>query len=257
MPETRGRFTGQTASLAPLESFLRGTAPLEWTRVSFVSDDPAKGLGKAPSGARISDRLAAELGEATTEVQLVTPYFVPSAAGTDSLVRLARRGVKVSVLTNSLAATNVSSVHSGYAKWRRALLQAGVALYEVKPGPGIGRSRRSLFDSSASSLHAKVFALDRSQVFIGSMNFDPRSVRHNTECGLVIDSEATARAIAAFFETRIREVAYEVRLDEQDRLVWHDWRDGRLVLHRREPEAGLLQRFGVAILRWLPLDSLL
>ncbi len=108
-----------------------------------------------------------------------------------ALVAAAQRGVNVRVVTNSLASTDVAAVHAGYKKSRRDLLQGGVELYEMKPALAGDQSKRLSFTgSSAASLHAKLFVLDGSQVFIGSMNLGPRSVQINTEIGLFpIDSQ--------------------------------------------------------------------
>jgi cardiolipin synthase C len=110
-------------------------------------------------------------------MELVSAYFVPGAAGTDAFAALAERGVNVTVLTNALEATDVADVHAGYAKRRKALLEAGIALYELRRlSPDTGENTRagmvgSFFGRSASGLHAKTFAVDRSRVFIGSLNF--------------------------------------------------------------------------------------
>src|SRR5690606_37139333 len=111
---------------------------------------------------------------------------------------------------------------AGYAKRRKALLDAGVALYERNRLP-TDRGRNPAagpFGSSASSLHAKTFAFDGARVFIGSFNFDPRSARLNTELGFVIESPVLAKAIEDAFDDRIPDVAYEVRLSDDDEIHW-------------------------------------
>lgn len=126
--------------------------PFEWARARLLVDDPAKGLGKARPDRQALQRLGGLLLEpARRELVLVSPYFVPGRAGTASLAATARRGVQVRVLTNALESTDVAAVHSGYAKRRRALLRAGVELWElrrdardVRIGPrGAGRTRRA------------------------------------------------------------------------------------------------------------------
>lgn len=105
---------------------------LEWSPTRMVSDDPAKGLGRAPEEAMLWHRLKASFEAPMRELRLVSPYFVPGRAGVEALTALARQGVKVTVLTNALEATDVAAVHAGYAKRRAALLAAGVALFELK-----------------------------------------------------------------------------------------------------------------------------
>jgi putative cardiolipin synthase len=134
-----------------------------------------------------------------SELLIVSPYFVPGDAGVAWLRGVAARGIRVTVLTNSLAATDVGAVHAGYSKYREALLDAGVRLYEFKPGAiaygGAGGKNRKTSGSSAS-LHAKTFVFDRRAVFIGSLNLDPRSTQLNTEIGVVCESEPLAHLLA-------------------------------------------------------------
>src|SRR5690606_39299382 len=80
--------------------------------------------------------LSEALDSPSENVELVSPYFVPAEQGTGTFVSLAQRGVRVRVLTNSLSATDVAVVHSGYAKRRKTLLRAGVVLYEMQRMPG-------------------------------------------------------------------------------------------------------------------------
>ena len=121
------------------------------------------------------------------------------------------RGVDVEVLTNSLAATDVLAVHSGYASHRKPLLQAGVVLYELKPGGT--RDSSSLFGSSGASLHTKAFSVDGDTGFIGSFNMDPRSVSLNTEMGVLFRDADTAAALERVYRDRTdARHSYRVRL---------------------------------------------
>ena len=231
----------------------------EWAVTRMVSDDPAKGLGRAGAGTLIFDKLRQAMGNPVSELNLVSPYFVPTDAGVDAFVAMARRGVKIRVLTNALEATDVAAVHSGYAKHRQSLLEAGVSLFELRRmGPAsAARSDVGLAGSSASSLHSKTFAVDRSRVFIGSINFDPRSARLNTEMGFVIDSPALAGHISTAFDQRIPAEAYEVRLSPERKLYWLERRGSTVVRHDVEPGTSLVQRAGVWLMSLLPIDWLL
>jgi putative cardiolipin synthase len=257
------RYMRSLADSAFVQRLLAGQLPLEWTRVRLVSDDPAKGLGLAPPEALVWQRLRRVLGEATREVQLVTPYFVPTAAGVDALAGLSAQGVQVSVLTNSLEATDVLAVHAGYAKWRVPLLKAGIGLYEMKRG-GMA-PERALRGSSASSLHAKVFAVDGARLFVGSFNFDPRSANLNTEMGLAIDSAALAQEMREASSRQVPALAYEVRLDERGQLQWLEREQlghkpgsvAQPAVHAREPGASRWQRLGVWFIAKLPVEWLL
>lgn len=238
---------------------LQGALAFEWAPTRMVSDDPAKGLGRAAAEALLPYQLNEIIGAPRSDVELVSPYFVPTQAGVQALAALAARGVRVRVLTNSLDATDVAAVHSGYAKHRKALLEAGVVLYEMRRlNPELEKRKRSgPFGSSGSSLHAKTFAVDRQRVFVGSFNFDPRSANLNTELGFVIDSPALAGQIDDTFNGRIARHAYEVRLTAEGRLYWTEQVGEQRVRHDREPDTSVWQRLGVGLLALLPIDWLL
>jgi cardiolipin synthase C len=235
-----------------------GTLELDWARAQVLADDPAKVLNPAErTELHMLPRLHAVLGAARRQLLLVSPYFVPTEAGTRELVAVAARGVDVRVLTNSLAATDVAPVHAGYARYREALLHGGVRLYELKPtadeSPARGEPRHR---GSSASLHAKTFGIDGARAFIGSFNFDPRSARLNTEMGVLIESADLAGRLARAFEADIPRLAYEVRLAPDGRsLQWIDG-DGGATLDD-EPGVGAGKRAWVWFLSLLPIEWLL
>lgn len=233
--------------------------PLEWSKTELVSDDPAKVLGNAPQDSRMVVDLGKLLGEPKRQVDLVSPYFVPSKRAAQGLVDIAHNGAKVRVLTNSLEATDVAAVHAGYAKWRHELLRAGVSLYELRRqwGPELPDSGRGRFGSSASSLHAKTFGVDGRSVFVGSFNLDRRSIDLNTEMGFVIDSPALAQRLGRTLDETIPGSAYEVRLDSDGKLYWLEHTDGKTVRYDQEPGTTVWKRAGVKVLSVLPIDWLL
>ena len=243
-----------------VEAIDRKTLEFEWARTHLVSDDPAKGLGQAPEEKLIGARLLDKLGQPKRELELVSAYFVPTEIGVEALGGLARQGVLVQVLTNSLAATDVPAVHAGYGKRRRALLEAGVALYEMKRSPTAVRSSpndRGPLGSSASSLHAKTFSLDRQKIFIGSFNFDPRSHHFNTEMGFVIDSPQLAGKIFELFSNELAPYAYKLRLTSGGALQWIEESGQSEVVHDTEPDTSWWRRLSVRLLSWLPIEHLL
>lgn len=246
------------AGLPYVRQALAGQLPFEWAKTLMVSDDPAKGLGRAADNQLLWLRLQQILQAPERELELVSAYFVPGANGTEYFSALARQGVQVTILTNSLAATDVPAVHAGYAKRRKPMLEAGVVLFEMDAGfsPPPAEPHGPIGSSSAS-LHAKTFSVDRSRVFIGSFNFDPRSARLNTEMGFVIDSPAMARAIADAFAGSIPARAYSVRLSDAGALQWVEQRDGKEIVHDEEPGAGLWLRAFVGVLSVLPIEWLL
>jgi len=245
-----------------IRELIEGRLALEWAVSRMVSDDPAKALGLTAADELLPWKLRKIIGEPTADVALVSPYFVPTAAGVDAFSALARKEVKIRVLTNSLEATDVAvaAVHAGYAKRRKPLLEAGITLYESRREASRSERNKSagLTGSSASSLHAKTFAVDHARVFVGSFNFDPRSAKLNTELGFVIESSALAQQIDATFESRIPANAYEVRLSETGQLSWIEHRaEGALVNHDTEPGTTYWQRTGVWLISLLPIEWLL
>ncbi len=236
-----------------VRQLLARNLPLDWAPARVIQDDPAKVLNPPErTELHMLPLLEAALGEARRELDLVSPYFVPTKEGTAALNAFAARGVRVRVLTNSLAATDVAPVHAGYAKYREELLRGGVRLYELKPTITTKTDRGGVGGSSDASLHAKTFAVDRSRIFVGSFNFDPRSARLNTEMGVVVESPTLAAQLSGALDTLLPLDAYEVLLVEE-RLQWIDGG----TRHTSEPGAGLLRRLWIDFLSLLPIEWLL
>ena len=233
---------------------------LEWSSVQMVSDDPAKGLAKAKRSGLLVDQLHRVLGTPQRSVSLVSPYFVPTASGAEALARLSRSGVAVRVMTNAYEATDVPLVHAGYAKYRKALLQSGVALYEMQrlaPPNKDQRPRLNPLGSSGSSLHAKTFAVDGERAFVGSFNFDPRSALLNTELGFVIDSPNLARQIEQAFDTEVPQRSYTLQLSDAGEIEWHTTGTTPPAVLATEPGSSWWSRAGMVFLSWLPIEWLL
>ena len=247
----------QAVRATPLvQMLLSGSLPLEWAAARVVQDDPAKVL-RPPEKTELHllPRLEKAMGKPLRELDLVSPYFVPTKDGAAALTALAESGVRVRVLTNSLAATDVSPVHAGYAKYREELLRAGVRLFELKPNVEDVKTKdkgRGAGNSDAS-LHAKTFGVDRSRIFVGSFNFDPRSARLNTEMGIVVESQTLASRLSEALDRDMANVAYEVRLSSDGSLEWVE----RDVRHTSEPGAGVLKRLWIGFLSILPIEWLL
>ncbi|MDO4904014.1 MAG: phospholipase D family protein [Lautropia sp.] len=232
------------------------TMSFEWAATRLLSDNPDKGLGTESLDQLLIGRLDDWMGRAQRHLTIVSPYFVPTSIGADSLMRLARRGVEVTVVTNALSATDVTVVHSGYVKYRKPLLKAGVKLFELKPDATIVvRRRERLSGSSSASLHAKTIEVDGKQLFVGSFNMDPRSIALNTEMGILIDSPALARQLhQSLGSDRID--AYELSLDGS-RIRWSTIENGREVIYTEEPNTTWWKRFGVGFMSLLPIEWLL
>lgn len=239
-----------------LPSLRAGSADIEWTDAVLVSDDPAKGMGEVPREKLMAAQLARSVGEIETQFDGVSPYFVPGRTGTDLFAALEARGVQTRMLTNSLEATDVLPVHAGYAKRRRALLEGGTELFELKREAALDDPREKLgpLGSSGASLHAKTFAVDGARIFIGSYNFDPRSTHLNTEMGLLIDSAAMAGRMHAAFDDKMGGRAWQVTR-EDGHLAWTDPRSGTRT--KDEPGTSAVKRIALKVIGWLPVEWLL
>jgi putative cardiolipin synthase len=239
---------------------LAGKLPFEWTRALLLCDDPAKTLNaKEDKGALLLTQMFQDVGHPAVSFDLISPYLVPGEKGTAVFTELAGRGVKVRILTNSLMATDVSSVHAGYSKRRGDLLDGGVRLFELEPS-AIDETRgamRSASRKSSASLHAKTFAVDRTRIFVGSFNFDQRSAHLNTEMGLLIDSPTLAGQLSAHFDDGFPGTAYEVRRGPGGGLEWTDRTSSGERRFTTEPGASFLKRAWVRFLSILPIEWLL
>ena len=164
------------------------------------------------------------LGRAEKELLVTNAYIIPGERGIDLVQKLTDRGVKVRILTNSLASQDVTAVVSQYEGWRDDFINAGAELYEVRVDTAI----KSVVEvppvkAEFVALHTKAVVVDRRYVFIGSMNLDPRSRNTNTEAGAFVDSPALASDVAALMERDMApENAWRVLLDESGDLYWVD-----------------------------------
>jgi putative cardiolipin synthase len=237
-----------------------GTLELIWAPTHVVADRPEKIVARGEGLKRtlLSEQIDDYFDEASSELIIVSPYFVPQDSGVVFLSDAVKRGVKTRVLTNSLAANDVLAVHGAYKGYRKPMLEAGVELHEIKRSGDFHRRvhRRGLFGSSSASLHSKTFVFDRRYVFIGSLNLDPRSVDLNTEIGLVVDSVELGEEWAASFERAVDpEISWRVELDEDGDLVWKGSDGGQPREFHEDPQTSWWQRFTSGVLGLLPIEG--
>lgn len=251
------RYRQAKQELGDLNQVLQDRALWHWVPTRFFVDPASKGLGEYEQEELILHHIGQTLGEPKHSLDVVSPYFVPTDAGTDYFVNLRRQGITVRILTNSMVATDVLAVHSGYAKHRKRLVDNGVLLYEMKPDMGNpDHAPTGFLGSSGSSLHAKTFSADMERVFIGSFNFDPRSAKLNTEMGIVADDKQLAQDLDNIFKAEVPKSAWQVvKNRDSGKIEWHDQTTGK-VLHQ-EPMSTWYQRLAVTALGWLPIDWLL
>jgi cardiolipin synthase C len=166
----------------------------------------------------------------------------------------------VRVLTNSLEATDIALVHSGYARRRVELLSGGVELFEQMRFPdttAAGHHGADSAGSGGSSLHAKTFAVEAERVFVGSLNFDQRSANLNTELGLVIESSELANRIEAIFRSVVPQLACSVHLNEKGTVYWIKRNGDALIRYDKEPNSTWMDRCGIWFFSILPIEWLL
>ncbi|MGE5667188.1 MAG: phospholipase D family protein [Betaproteobacteria bacterium] len=258
-------YARRIATGEPLAGMLTGRLPLVWAPAEVVCDSPYK--GRIEHGELVGSLMHRAVADAARAVQsellIITPFFVPGPAGMRLLADLRKRGVRIRVLTNSLESTPELIAQSGYMHYRRPLLEDGIELSEVRARLGNARgSGETRADARYGNyaLHAKLLVFDRKRLYVGSMNFDERSRRLNTEIGLIIDSPELAREAAARFESIASPAnSYQLALRAEPagdlpRLVWRTVEHGKPVEYETEPAASAWQRMKVDLLSLLPLD---
>ncbi|MGD0827241.1 MAG: phospholipase D family protein [Desulfobaccales bacterium] len=235
-----------------------GYVPYVWAKGEVLIDDPLKVIRPEPPNSITGQKLKTIMDQAQSEVLIISAYFIPGKRGIQFFKQLRERGITVKILTNSLASTDVPIAEGGYAHYRKALLEMGVGLYELKPNPDRYRfwERIGLGSSSRGTLHAKTVIIDRKVVFVGSFNLDPRSERLNTEDGIVVRSaELGAQATRLFDQGISPSNSYRLAIlgespvsEEWHGLVWITEENGREVHYYHDPMTDFWRRFEVRFL---------
>jgi putative cardiolipin synthase len=239
-----------------LQDLIAGRQPLFAAPARVLADKPDKLIHKIDKAHML---LAKDLREvvlsAKTEVIFISPYYVPGNDGVQFIRDLVAKGVRVVIVTNSLASNNHIPVHSAYARYRKAVIRAGAELYEAR-----ANAARELPGSEDSpdvlTLHTKVFYIDRSQLFVGSLNLDPRSIEINAEMGLLIDSVAMIGSLAQGADERLATLTYQVRENDKGQLEWHGRINNRDVIKTKEPLTSWWLRFKAWFMKIAPESQL-
>ena len=249
----QSRYAEELRRSEAVQRMFSGDWPLAWSSdYRFVSDDPAKVLGKQSGlgGSQVLEFLWPVMKSARSELSVISPYFVPGKAGTEAFVSIDRGGADVGILTNSLAANDVAMVYGAYSRSRKPLLEGGVKLWELKPAPGT-KVQSSMFGSSGASLHTKALTTDGHGTFVGSYNLDPRSTSLNCEQGVYVGSDEIAATMQQIFHTDTSPAqAWSVTLEDGE-LRWSDGTN----TYDSSPDASLGRRFQAGMARVLALDS--
>ena len=255
--DARGRdarkYLDRVAASQLIRDYYQDAIAPHWTsRIEVVADPPLKWGGGDRSQWLVA-RLAPMISAAHSKALVISPYFIPGEDGTARLAELTRRGVQVGVVTNSLAATDVHAVHSGYAKYRPRLLEHGVRLYELRPyamTAGRSRARRE-----GASLHTKAFLLDDMRGFVGSFNVDPRSKDLNTEMGVLFDDAVLAAQLRTeYLRLTAPSLSYVPYRTGNGQLRWLDATTTPPVVMTHEPDVGPWPRALVRLVGWLPVE---
>lgn len=247
------RYLKRLEASRRLQDYARQRLAPFWTdRLHLYSDPPLKGRDEAV-GDWLVGRIVRDIAGAKREALLISPYFVPGEDGAQALLRLAREGAAVGVITNSLAANDVPAVYGGYRRYRSDLLRNGVHVYELR-AQGVADS--SLFGSSGASLHTKAYVIDDRRGFIGSFNMDARSAYLNTEMGVMFDDPALARALREeYLRLAGPQLSYRVSLDANGDTRWLDRAHAPPRLLDVEPDTTRWQRVSARVVSWLPIES--
>lgn len=186
------------------------------------------------------------------QLTIISAYFIPSKALIASLQALIANGVRIQVLTNSLASIDVTPAFTGYERYRHQLLKMGVELFEFRAEPEHHTSySTSTVNVDYISLHAKSIIYDDNSVYVGSLNLDPRSENLNTEIGLFVKNAELAKSVHRVFMDDLSEGKYwQVKYNEQAQLIWQ-CADEIITI---QPARSLWQRITKSIYSLLPIQ---
>jgi putative cardiolipin synthase len=220
-----------------------------------VSDRPDKLKVPVRKGERIlAKALFERIKNAQYDVILLTPYFVPEDYGARLFSDLAKRGVRVRIVTNSLGSTNHAYVHAGYRRHRLPLLNAGVELYEIRSDSLQVLGLVSPEDKTSVVMHTKLAVIDGRQIYVGSLNLDPRSIKQNSEFGLFIDSRPLAIQLQNTLNQGLRNYTYRLSQTPKGALIWNYDTADTVSITTKEPGATIWKKFLVGLTELLGVE---
>jgi putative cardiolipin synthase len=222
-----------------------------WAPSVMLADKPSKIAADADATEESQDTtvdgLLQLMSQANSNLLIVSPYFVPGDRMMKEFAELRQRGIRVRVLTNSLASNDAPAAHVGYARYRKALLDMGIELYEMRAeqegsfssfGSSAlsGGSTGGSTSGSRASLHSKVVVIDDRLLVVGSMNLDLRSQLQNSEIAIIIRNRAISAEATRLIEPTLSTGAYHVELDN-GQMVWRAPQGSQLKDSMVEPDA--------------------
>ena len=219
----------------------------------------------AAGGDTVVEGLLQLIGQARADLIIISPYFVPGKDMLQAFSTARARGVRIRVLTNSLASNDAPVAHVGYARHREELLKMGIELYELRSeqasfgnvfGGSSGGGSTGISGESRAMLHSKVLVMDGRLLVVGSMNLDLRSQLQNTEIALLIRSTELSRAASEQIERGMHERSWHVELVDGS-LLWRAPEGSGLKDTTTEPDAGAMLRLLLRLFGPLAPDQLL
>jgi len=220
--------------------FTAGRIAMEFAVAAVLADTPNKGALHNPGDtlSTVNRSVLEELASAKSELLIASPYFIPGKVGMERLREVTDRKVHIRVVTNGIGATDEPLVHWRYARYRLKMLKLGIELYEVSPTLARDVSVLGTWGLTFRRLHAKVAVFDSQRLFVGSMNFDPRSAWSNTESGLLIESPAMAHQVINLIADHNHAGVYRLRLAADGETIewWSRGPDGKLRFTTEEPD---------------------
>ena len=248
------------------DEFDAGRLGLIWAPAQAFADRPERVIGETASygGVPLLDvqsvryNVREQMRRAQSEVAIAAPYLIPGAAGMEVLAALRRRDVSMSIVTSSLAATDEPLVHTGYRRYRLDMLALGVELYELSSDRARRSVRLGIFGSDIGRMHLKTAVIDREILYVGSMNFDPRSDLHNTELGLIVSSPQLAQQVLKLIALLKQQGSYRLRINAATGTIeWVNQDAHSVEVLHEEPDSSVWQRALLNLLAPLVPESLL
>lgn len=271
-------LTDASASVIELDEARRGAAPvsklyseetaeqrrMRWLDILAEADtgeavlffdrppeDNPRNRDEAP--VQVANELVELFEQAEKEIVIVSAYLIPTPSLEGAVRRALDRGVRVRILTNSISSNNHLTAHSAYRNHIDTLLESGAELHEVR----IDAKDRDLYivtpvDRKILALHAKALVIDDDKVFVGSANLDPRSLRINTEMGLLVRSKPFNSSVRDALEGDFSTAnAWRLELQADGSVHWVA-DDQRLTT---QPAASFMQRVEDWFFSHLPIEG--
>jgi putative cardiolipin synthase len=253
MDEAGNSIYADAISTPLMQQFFADALPPYIAEARLITDEPQKLLEDVSEEYQlVVAEMAEALRGAEQEIIIFTPYFIPRERGMNFVRELREKGIRVVLITNSLATNNHTAVHSHYSKYRKGLLEAGVELWEARADAAKITAPDGQTSLDRLTLHTKGILIDQKRIFVGSLNLDPRSIDINTEMGLLIDSPEMGARLMEGAPERMEKMAYRLKLDENGRITWHGMIDGEAVVETSEPQASVWRRMSAWFQKIVP-----